>query len=424
MTKFYDTCSLILDVNHLFEDEGLFKTAISSVTLMELERIKSKETDLSKLKDVRKLIRILEANRDKYDVVIFTENMINEFIYHWEKPTNEQIRIPINDDIKILATALYYDKTCDPDETYFVTNDLSLKNIANLFFGEDCIISVKDRKDSYTGYVELYPTERELADLYTNMEVNSFGLLPNQYLILKDKDNNILDKLCWTGTEHRSLTFGNFDSMWFKIKPMKNDPYQALLADSLINNKITMVKGPAGSGKTTLSLGFLMHELEKHRIERVVIFCNTVATMNSAKLGYYPGTRDEKMMDSQIGNLLASKFGDRSAVQQLIDQNKLVILPMSDIRGYDTSGIPTGIYISEAQNLDISLMKLALQRIGEDGICIIDGDDKTQVDDIAFAGSNSGMKRVSEVFRGEDIYGEIELKICHRSKVAQIAERM
>lgn len=82
MTKFYDTCSLILDVNHLFEDESLFKTAISSITLMELERIKSKETDLSKLKDVRKLIRILEANRDKYEVIIFTENMIQDFIYH------------------------------------------------------------------------------------------------------------------------------------------------------------------------------------------------------------------------------------------------------------------------------------------------------------------------------------------------------
>lgn len=81
MTKFYDTCSLILDVDHLFENEGLFKIAISSITLMELERIKSKETNLSKLKDVRKLIHILEANRDKYEVIIFTENMIQDFIY-------------------------------------------------------------------------------------------------------------------------------------------------------------------------------------------------------------------------------------------------------------------------------------------------------------------------------------------------------
>lgn len=97
---------------------------------------------------------------------------------------------------------------------------------------------------------------------------------------------------------------------------------------------------------------------------------------------------------------------------------------MSDIRGYDTSGMRAGIYISEAQNLDIELMKLTLQRIGEDGICIIDGDCKAQVDDIHFAGSNNGMKRASKVYRGEKVYGEITLKNIYRSEIARIAERM
>ena len=64
-------------------------------------------------------------------------------------------------------------------------------------------------------------------------------------------------------------------------------------------------------------------------------------------------------------------------VEQLIQEEKLVLLPLSDIRGYDTSGMNAGIYISEAQNMDVSLMKLTLQRIGEDCICIIDGDCKT-----------------------------------------------
>ena len=68
-----------------------------------------------------------------------------------------------------------------------------------------------------------------------------------------------------------------------------------------------------------------------------------------------------------------------------------------------------GIYISEAQNMTVSLMKLALQRIGEDSICIIDGDDKTQVDSVEFAGNNNGMRRASKVFRGNDMYGEVEL---------------
>ena len=69
-------------------------------------------------------------------------------------------------------------------------------------------------------------------------------------------------------------------------------------------------------------------------------------------------------------------------------------------------------------------MKLTLQRIGSDGLCIIDGDCKTQVDDIHFAGSNNGMRRASQVFRGKSVYGEITLKNIHRSEIAQIAEEM
>lgn len=74
--------------------------------------------------------------------------------------------------------------------------------------------------------------------------------------------------------------------------------------------------------------------------------------------------------------------------------------------------------------MDVSLMKLTLQRIGEDSVCIIDGDCKTQVDLAEFAGSSNGMRRASKVFRGEDVYGEITLKKIHRSKIASIAERM
>ena len=97
---------------------------------------------------------------------------------------------------------------------------------------------------------------------------------------------------------------------------------------------------------------------------------------------------------------------------------------MSDIRGYDTSNLRAGVYITEAQNLSIPLMKLALQRIGEDIVCIIDGDHKTQVDDDSYAGNNNGMVRVSEVFRGTEVYGEVELKNVYRSRIASIAEAM
>jgi predicted ribonuclease YlaK len=159
----------------------------------------------------------------------------------------------------------------------------------------------------------------------------------------------------------RPVKYYTFTSRYFgDIKPKANDIYQAFAMDSLMNNQITTLKGPAGSGKTFLSLAFLFSQLEKHKIDKIVIFCNTVATKNSAKLGFYPGSRDEKLLDSQIGNMLASKLGDKLMVEKMIAEGKLILLPMSDVRGYDTSGMHAGVYISEAQNMDITLIKLAL----------------------------------------------------------------
>ena len=111
-------------------------------------------------------------------------------------------------------------------------------------------------------------------------------------------------------------------------------------------------------------------------------------------------------------------------MERLIDDGNLVLLPMSDIRGYDTTGMHAAVYISEAQNLDIELMRLALQRIGNDSICIIDGDDRTQLDMSMYAGSHNGMKRVSKVFRGAPFFGEVTLQNIHRSEIAELAQKL
>jgi predicted ribonuclease YlaK len=67
-----------------------------------------------------------------------------------------QSDLMISNDTKILACAIWYDKNCHPDETVFVTNDLALRHIANLFFGNDSITSVsRDIDDSYVGYKEV-----------------------------------------------------------------------------------------------------------------------------------------------------------------------------------------------------------------------------------------------------------------------------
>ena len=416
--KFYDTCSLLLKTNNLFDEEDT-KVVISSISLQELEDIKTANNKDSEIKySARKLLNILNDNPKAYEIWVFKEEML--------KPIIEKGFDHINNDLRILACAFNYDYTQHPDETVFVTNDLALKTIANCFFGEDSIESVNEEQlDQYTGFKEIQLSDQELSDLYSNLNYNWFDLYINEYVIIKDCGGSLVDRLCWTGETHRRLNYKDFQSHWFgSVRPIKGDTYQMLLADSLTNNQITMVKGPAGSGKTYMSLGYLINQLENHKIDKIIVFCNTVATKDSAKLGYYPGSRDEKLLDSQIGNLLASKLGGKIAVEQMIQQEKLILLPLSDIRGYDTSGMNAGIYISEAQNMSVSLMKLALQRIGEDSICIIDGDAKTQVDSIEFAGNNNGMKRTSKIFRGHSVYGEVELQNIHRSAIAAIAENM
>ena len=69
-------------------------------------------------------------------------------------------------------------------------------------------------------------------------------------------------------------------------------------------------------------------------------------------------------------------------------------------------------------------MRLALQRIGEDCVCVLDGDSEAQVDASLYAGNNNGLRRVSQVFRGEDIYGEVTLPNIYRSRIATIAQKL
>ena len=414
--KFYDTSSLLLKANNLFDNNEKEEIIISSITLEELENIKTstgKDPEIKYL--ARKLLHTLEEYNNEYIVHIFTEDML--------APINEH-NLSITNDTKILATALDY---IEKNQCFieFITNDLCLKHIAKIFLDNKVKSIEEDFENDYSGYLEVVMDDFQMENFYSHLEENTLDALINQYIIIKNIYGEIVDRRVWTGTTYRNITFENFRSMELgDIRPMPGDAQQMFVADSLCHNKITVIRGPAGTGKSQLSLGYLFWALEKHKIEKIIIFCNTVAAKGAAKLGFLPGTREEKLLDSQIGNFLISKLGDRMEVERLINDGKLLLLPMADIRGYDTANMNAGIYITEAQNLDIALMKLALQRIGEDCICIIDGDEKTQVDDVAFAGANNGIRRLSKIFKGQDFYGEIELKKIYRSKIAELAEKM
>ena len=312
--------------------------------------------------------------------------------------------------------------SCVPPECIFISNDLNCKLIANKIF---ClrVDSFKEEEDNYNGYKEVILHNEDMAEFYQHLNHNTFNLYDNEYLIIKDEYERVIDRLKWTGLEHKSLKFESFKSTWFgDVRPMRNDPYQMCLFDSLISNDITMIGGPAGTGKTFISFAFLFSLLDKGKIDRIIVFCNPITAKNAAKLGYYKGTMLDKVLSSQAGNILKSKLGGEQAVEDLLNKEQLIIIPAADARGYE---VPpnSGVYIMESQNLDTTLLRLLLQRIGKDSKVIVDGDRLEQTDLYIYKDDN-GMKKMSEVFRGERIFGQVDLKKIYRSEIANIAEKM
>lgn len=185
---------------------------------------------------------------------------------------------------------------------------------------------------------------------------------------------------------------------------------------------MTMLGGPPGSGKTILALGYLFSQLERGQIDKIIIFCNPAVAKDAVKLGFYKGTVEQKLMQSQIGHILASKLGDIDEVQRLIDNKQLDIIPAGDARGYE---IPpnSAVYIIEAQNLTSTLLRMLLQRAADDTTVIIDGDRLEQVDMEAYEQDN-GLKKMIEIFKGQPFYGQVDLKQIHRSEIARIAQNM
>lgn len=400
MNKFYDTCALLELQEKAFEDFFY----IADVTLVELENIKTSASKDNEIKyKARKLLHLLDNKSNQYEVVKTGANATNN-------------------DNDIINAALSLQK--ENNETLFVTKDVACRRLAAAA-GLNTI-NPDIEEDDYTGYKVINLDDEELANFYSsevNSKNNKYGLLINEYLTVVN-NSCIVDKYKWTEEGYKKVVYPKIDSKFFgKISPYNNDAYQLLALDSLVHDQMVVLRGPAGSGKSYLAFAYMMNQLETGKKEKIIIFCNTVAARGAAKLGFYPGTRTEKLLDSQIGNFLKAKLGE-DTVNDMILHEQLILLPLADIRGYDTSGSNSIIYITEAQNMDSDLMKLALQRVGDDCQVILNGDDNAQVDLDMYAGEHNGLRRVSKVFRGQDFYSEVTLKNIYRSKIAKIAENL
>lgn len=402
----------ITDTNALLREPSIieqYECVIPSHILREIEHLeRTRKSDRTLQFEIRRLKRILDEDTTHiyYDLKDYKFTLDDELDAQYVDNILLQVAV---------------------DNGYgMISNDKLIKEKCKLYG-----IEVVNLNESYfiehKGFQEKFMTEDELKIVYQNLGVNQFNLKTNEYIIINDDLNGeLMDIMRWTGEYLVSLRDGKGKlgkgfktEMFGKFVP--RDEQQIMAVDSILNNQLTCIRGRAGSGKSLIALSTAWYLVEKEGY-RLVIFCNPVKTLNSAELGFYKGDRIDKLMQT-VGTMLKSKFGDEIEIMSQIQDGTLDILPISDIRGYDTSGQKTVCWFVESQNLTSELLKLGLQRLGEDTKCIVDGDYHLQVDKDVYE-SDNGMKRMSEVFRGTDLYGEVELQNVWRSKLADIADRM
>jgi len=325
-------------------------------------------------------------------------------------------------DNRIIAAAMKYGG--------IISNDINVQFKARALNLEVVELDNQIEYNDSQGFKKVYMTQAEYQEFHDNrLNQNEFELLIGEYLIVLDSEKTtneeevFIQALKWDVEYYVHIKDKILKSVFVdEFKP--RDLYQACAVDSAISNKLTIFRGKAGTAKTQISISYGLQQLHSEKINKLIIFSNSVPTKDAFYHGLVKGDLQQKLRQSTIGNILASKLGSYEQVEAMMIEEKLVLLPMSDIRGYDTTGMNALVIVTEAQNVSTSLMMLSIQRLSEDSKMIIEGDNDTQLDLPNVRGLNNGMRVASLVFRGEPYFGEVELQNIYRSELAAKAQEM
>ena len=400
--RFYDTNAILTDCT------DISNVVISSKTLDELENIKSSSHKDNDIK-YKARVAVRAIREQKPEIVVVQKSDYDKI---------EELGLEITNDNLIIASAWRYSQE---NTIVFVTHDILCSLIANTYFGLDVEELRLKNDDVYKGFRVVQPTDEELSQVYSkdNCE-NIFGCLVNEYVIINDSDGNFCDVIKWTGEKYANIFNKNLKTMAFGDKLKAKDVYQRMAIDSLISNTMTCISGKAGSGKSLLSLLACMYLIENGKYDRLVILFNPCQVRGATNMGFYTGSVIEKAMQSNIGNILVTKFGDRFAIDNYIAQGKIKLVPMSDCRGMEILDNEI-LWITEAENTTIDLMKICLSRVSSGAKVFIEGD-FDQTDNKLFD-CNNGMMRAIEVLSGEKEFGYVQLQNVWRSRIAELTDK-
>lgn len=156
----------------------------------------------------------------------------------------------------------------------------------------------------------------------------------------------------------------------FKL-PKALSENQEQIYKSLQTKVITIIDGPAGTGKTMLSVAEALNQHFKGEVHKIIIVRPLVTV--GEDLGFLPGGLQEKI-SPYLTHLLEyfGEFLSKNAAESLINAGVIEMVPFALVRGRTFKN--AFVIVDEAQNTTPEQMLAILTRIGEGSRMVVIGD--------------------------------------------------
>lgn len=185
------------------------------------------------------------------------------------------------------------------------------------------------------------------------------------------------------------------------IKP--KSPNQVRLVQLVNDNDLVFALGPAGTGKTYISVSLAVRALKDKQVKKIII--TRPAVEAGENLGFLPGDLKEKI-DPYLRPIYDA-LNDMIPFEKLqyyMEREVIEIAPLAYMRGRTLNN--AFILLDEGQNTTPMQMKMFLTRMGPESKMIVTGD-ISQID--LPHNQRSGLKEAARILNGVKGIGFIEL---------------
>lgn len=332
-------------------------------------------------------------------------------------------------DHKILNTALHLTEKYPNRKVVLVSKDINLRIKAkslNLSAEDYETGKIKDLEGLYTGRTIIDKVDPGIINkIYEEGHVELKALMKtkpaaNHYFILKSGQQSIL---AYYNQETNFIERVNKQGA-YGVVPKNAEQVFALHAIMNPNVKLITIQGVAGTGKTLLSIA---GALELRRDFHQVYLARPVVPLSNKDIGYLPGDISAKInpyMEPLWDNLkyIKSLFNEKEkefkAINEMVENEKLVVSALAYIRGRSLSNI--FFIVDEAQNLTPHEVKTIITRAGE-GTKIIFTGDVFQIDTPYLDTQSNGLSYLIDKIKDHPLYAHITLEKGERSALANLA---